>query len=122
MFVFNNVGYAAIATMQNRNFDGFHVGSDGESGVTFPNLQKLADAYEITYYSVDRSEDSDGVIMKTLHCEGPVICEFKGSILYDEIPKCISMIDKEGKRVSASLENPFPFLEQSKLDEIYKGL
>ncbi len=122
MFVFNNVGYAAIATMQNRNFDGFHVGSDGESGVTFPNLQKLADAYGITYYSVDRSEDSDGVIMKTLHCEGPVICEFKGSILYDEIPKCISMIDKEGKRVSANLENPFPFLEQSKLDEIYKGL
>ncbi len=26
LFIFTNDGYAAIATMQNRNFDGFHLG------------------------------------------------------------------------------------------------
>ena len=55
-----------------------------------------------------------------METEGPVICEFQGSILYDEIPKCISTLDKDGNRVSATLENPFPFLEQSEMDEIYR--
>lgn len=120
MFIFDNTGYAAIATMQNRNFEGFHVGSDAESGVTFPNLRKIADAYAIPYFFVNRSEESEKIIKQAMETEGPVICEFQGSILYDEIPKCISMLDKDGNRVSATLENPFPFLEQSEMDEIYR--
>lgn len=120
LFIFDNTGYAAIATMQNRNFEGFHVGSDAESGVTFPNLGKIADAYAIPYFFVNRSEESEKIIKQAMETEGPVICEFQGSILYDEIPKCISMLDKDGNRVSATLENPFPFLEQSEMDEIYR--
>ncbi len=120
MFIFDNTGYAAIATMQNRNFEGFHVGSDAESGVTFPNLRKIADAYAIPYFFVNRSEESEKIIKQAMETEGPVICEFQGSILYDEIPKCISMLDKDGNRVSATLENPFPFLQQSEMDEIYR--
>ncbi len=120
MFIFDNTGYAAIATMQNRNFEGFHVGSDAESGVTFPNLRKIADAYAIPYFFVNRSEESEKIIKQAMETEGPVVCEFQGSILYDEIPKCISMLDKDGNRVSATLENPFPFLEQSEMDEIYR--
>lgn len=120
MFIFDNTGYAAIATMQNRNFEGFHVGSDAESGVTFPNLGKIADAYNIPYFFVNRSEEIEKIIKQAMEIEGPVICEFQGSILYDEIPKCISMLDKDGNRVSATLENPFPFLQQSEMDEIYR--
>lgn len=120
LFIFDNTGYAAIATMQNRNFEGFHVGSDAESGVTFPNLGKIADAYSIPYFFVNRSEEIEKIIKQAMETEGPVICEFQGSILYDEIPKCISMLDKDGNRVSATLENPFPFLHQSEMDEIYR--
>ena len=120
MFIFDNTGYAAIATMQNRNFEGFHVGSDAESGVTFPDLGKIADAYDIPYFFVNRSEEIEKIIKQAMEIEGPVICEFQGSILYDEIPKCISMLDKDGNRVSATLENPFPFLQQSVMDEIYR--
>lgn len=120
LFIFDNTGYAAIATMQNRNFEGFHVGSDAESGVTFPNLGKIADAYDIPYFFVNRSEEIEKIVKQAMETEGPVICEFRGSILYDEIPKCISMLDKDGNRVSATLENPFPFLQQSEMDEIYR--
>lgn len=120
LFIFDNTGYAAIATMQNRNFEGFHVGSDAESGVTFPNLGKIADAYSIPYFFVNRSEEIEKIIKQAMETEGPVICEFQGSILYDEIPKCISMLDKDGNRVSATLENPFPFLHQREMDEIYR--
>lgn len=120
MFIFHNAGYAAITTMQDRNFDSFHVGSDGESGLSMPDLQKIAGAYGIPYCRIDRNEQIDEKIEQTLNCAGPAICEFIGSITYDEIPKCISYLDESGLRVSAKLENPFPFLSQQEMEKIYE--
>lgn len=120
MFIFHNAGYAAISTMQDRNFDGFHVGCDKDSGVTMPDLCKLADAYGIPYYCIVKNEEIDTVISRVLVEDGPVICEFFGSILFDEIPKCISYLNEDGKRESALLENPFPFLRKEEMEEIYK--
>lgn len=122
MFVFHNAGYAAIATMQDRNFDGFHVGCDAESGVTLPDLKKIAEAYGITYYCISDKEEIDTIVSRVMSMDGAVICEFIGSITFDEIPKCISNIDESGNRVSASLENPFPFLSEQEMEDIYKGL
>lgn len=122
MFIFHNAGYAAIATMQNRNFDGFHIGCDEESGVTMPDLEKIAAAYGIPYYCIVRNEEIEEKIQQTLNREGPMICEFIGSIAYDEIPKCISYLDEFGKRVSAVLENPFPFLPEQEMNLIYEKL
>ena len=121
MFIFHNAGYAAISTMQNRNFDGFHVGCDEESGVTMPDLSKVSAAYGIPYYRIVKNEKIDETVKKVMESDGPVICEFIGSITFDEIPKCISSLDSNGKRVSAALENPFPFLSEEEMNEIYKG-
>ena len=121
MFIFHNAGYAAISTMQNRNFDGFHVGCDEESGVTMPDLSKVSAAYGIPYYRIVKNEEIDETVKKVMESDGPVICEFIGSITFDEIPKCISSLDSNGKRVSAALENPFPFLSEEEMNEIYKG-
>ena len=119
MFVFHNAGYAAIATMQDRNFEGFHVGSDAESGVSMPDLRKIADAYKIPYFRIEKNTEIEDVILKVMSLEGAVICEFIGSITYDEIPKCISSLNAGGKRVSAALENPYPFLSDEEMEEIY---
>ena len=119
MFVFHNAGYAAIATMQDRNFDGFHVGCDTESGVSLPDLKKVAEAYGIAYYCIRAKEEIEAVVSDDMSTDEAVICEFIGSITFDEIPKCISSIDETGNRVSASLENPFPFLSEQEMKEIY---
>ncbi len=122
MFIFSNTGYAAIATMQDRNFGGFHVGSDPDSGVTIPNLGRIADAYGIPYYLIEDNEHIEDVVREVMGMQGPVLCEFRGSILFDEIPKCISSVDETGKRVSAALENPFPFLSEEEMDSIYRDI
>jgi len=62
MFIFNNVGYAAITTMQERNFDGFYVGSNEKSGLFMPNLERIAAAYGIPYRSIERNEDIEETI------------------------------------------------------------
>lgn len=121
MFIFHNTGYAAIATMQDRNFEGFHVGCDEGSGVTMPDLRKISNAYGIPYCRIVKNEEIEEKIKRTMDCDGPAICEFFGSITFDEIPKCISRLDEDGKRVSAVLENPFPFLPEDEMAEIYEG-
>lgn len=119
MFIFNNVGYAAITTMQARNFNGFYVGSNEESGVHMPNLEKIAYAYEIPYKKIEKEMDISNVVDEVMQMQGPVICDIKGSLWFDEIPKCISKVDeKTGKRTSAYLENPYPFLSDKEMDQI----
>lgn len=119
MFIFNNNGYAAITTMQERNFDGFYVGSNPQSGVCMPNLEKIAQAYELPYFCIRSNEEIEQVIEQVMCTEGAVLCDIEGSLKFDEIPKCISHMDENGNRVSAFLENPFPFLSEEELEKIY---
>ena len=120
MFIFNNVGYAAITTMQERNFDGFYVGSNEKSGLFMPNLERIAAAYGIPYRSIERNEDIEEMIRWAMEVNrGCCLVDIKGSLSFDEIPKCISRVDEAtGQRVSAFLENPFPFLSDGEMREI----
>lgn len=123
MFIFDNRGYAAITTMQDRNFDGFYVGSNEKSGLYMPSTEKVVKAYGMPYFEINREEDIKDIVEKVFMCNGPVVCNIRGSLYFDEIPKCISRIDEAtGKRVSAALENPYPFLEDEEMAEVSKLL
>lgn len=123
MFIFNNTGYAAITTMQDRNFDSFYVGSNEQSGLHMPNLEKIAHAYDIPYSRIEKEEEIAGKVEKAMRTEGPIICDICGSLWFDEIPKCISKVDERtGKRVSAYLENPYPFLSEDDMEAISRKL
>lgn len=120
LFVFSNSGYAAIATMQDRNFDGRHLGSDAPSGVSMPSLQRIAGAYGLPYVRIEDDSQIEKGVQAAMQTKGPVLCEVLGDMAFDEIPKCISHVNAEGKRVSAALENPFPFLSESVVREIFE--
>lgn len=123
IFVFNNSGYAAITTMQDRNFDGFYVGSNEMSGLHMPSMEKISFAYNILYDRIEKEEDIEEKVEKAMNSKGPYICDICGSLWFDEIPKCISKVDeKTGKRVSANLENPYPYLSEEKMKEIEQRL
>jgi acetolactate synthase-1/2/3 large subunit len=53
MFIINNNGYASIRESQQRAF-GRLTGADNTSGVTLPDLQSIAEAYEIEYFYLDK--------------------------------------------------------------------
>ncbi|MBO4864527.1 MAG: thiamine pyrophosphate-binding protein [Eubacterium sp.] len=119
MFIFDNRGYAAITTMQDRNFDSFYVGSNEKSGVVMPDTVKVAEAYGIKCFEIDADSDIEKVVSEAMDYEGPVIVSVRGSLYFDEIPKCISWVNPEtGLRQSAALENPYPFMTPEKLDEV----
>ncbi|SFB12025.1 acetolactate synthase-1/2/3 large subunit [Selenomonas ruminantium] len=119
MFIFDNRGYAAITTMQDRNFAGFYVGSNEKSGLYMPDTEKIVRAYGLPYLEINSEEEIRDVVNKAFAHQGPIVCNIKGSLYFDEIPKCISHIDETtGKRVSAALENPYPFLEKEELNTV----
>ncbi len=123
LFIFSNRGYAAIQTMQDRNFQSFYVGCNESSGLFLPSTEKIAFAYEIPYLRINSNEEIADVVNAAMNLRGSVICEICGSPDFDEIPKCISHVDeKTGKRVSAFLENPFPFLSAQELETITENL
>lgn len=73
LFVWNNGGYLSIRNTQDRYFDGRHIGTDKESGVSFPDMRQVVRAYGLPYLRIN--EVVDYGIKRTLETEGPIVCE-----------------------------------------------
>jgi acetolactate synthase-1/2/3 large subunit len=113
IFVLDNNGYLSIKSTQN-NFFGLSVGSGPESGVTFPDMEKIGKAYGIpslTLAKFDFQEDLE----KVLDMEGPVLCNVKLDPEQVFEPKLSSKQLPDGKMVSAPLHDMFPFLTEEEL-------
>jgi Predicted pyridoxal phosphate-dependent enzyme apparently involved in regulation of cell wall biogenesis len=85
-----------------------------------PSLQRIAGAYGLPYVRIEDDSQIEKGVQSAMQTKGPVLCEVLGDMAFDEIPKCISYVNAEGKRVSAALENPFPFLSESVVREIFE--
>lgn len=124
IFVLENESYLAIKTTQTSFFGGHFTGSDPNSGVVCPNMQKIAAAYGIPYTSCrSNGEELIKVISDTLNSKGSMICEIHMHPLQTLFPKSASFMDKKtGKMTSAPLDKMKPFLDEELQEEcVYKG-
>lgn len=115
IFVLNNDGYLSIRTSQ-KGFFGGTVGESSESGVSFPNVIKLAKAYGFPVWSLN-SVDFSATLRKVLSTPGPVICEVILDPTQGFEPRQSSRQLPDGRIVSAPLEDMFPFLDREELKE-----
>lgn len=111
IFVLENEGYLAIKTTQNSFFKGHFTGSNPESGIECPDLEKIAAAYGIPYISVSENDTPlVEAIKDTLNSDGPMICEIHMHPMQTLYPKSASFMDKNGKMSSAPLDKMAPFM------------
>lgn len=110
LFVWNNDGYLSIRATQNKFFDGRFIGTDSASGVSFPDLEKIAGAYGIEYFRMNTIQDIETQFPVIMSKEGPLLCEVK--IIHDQevIPTVSSRKLEDGRLVSAPIEDMYPFL------------
>lgn len=113
LFVWNNDGYLSIRSTQSKFFSGRLLGTDRRSGVSFPNLEKISDAYGIKYFRIDSSDNIDIVIENVLQYNGPVVCEVICEREQQIIPNVSSRILANGKLVSSPIEDMYPFLPKN---------
>jgi acetolactate synthase-1/2/3 large subunit len=114
LFVINNGCYVSIRNTQ-KNFFGRFLGEGPKSGVSTPDLSKIAGAYGIDYESI-RDNSEVGKIEEVLRHDGPIICEVFCSPQHSIFPKMKSEKLPNGKLVSKPLDDMYPFLDR----ETYK--
>lgn len=118
IFVLNNGGYLAISLMQDNLFKGNYIGSNKESGVSSPNFVELAKAYGIKTFRFENNNQLEEQIDEVLNYKGAVLCEIMMPENQLLIPRVQSSKTEDGKIISNSLENMFPFLSENEMKEI----
>lgn len=113
LFVLNNNGYLSIRLTQT-NFFGNLVGEGPGSGVSFPDIVKVAAAYGLPAVRLDGA-DFAARLGDLLALPGPVICDVLLDPQQPFEPKTSSRQLPDGRMVSAPLEDMFPFLERAEL-------
>ncbi len=119
IFVWNNNGYLSIRTTQIKFFDNRFIGTDEKSGLSFPSLKKIAKAFGIKYYYVDKSKKLDSIIEKVLNHPNAVICEVICPQNQEVVPAVSSQRMPDGRMISKPLEDMYPFLDRK---EFYKEM
>ncbi len=112
IFYLNNDGYISMKQTQNSFFSGRMVASDPKSGVGFPDIIKVAQAYGFKTETIDSHDSMAERIRETLEKPGPVLCEVKLPSSYIFAPKLSSERKPDGRLVSKPLEDLFPFLSR----------
>lgn len=108
LFVINNDGYLSIKITQESFFGGKEVASGKESGVSFPNLEKLCSAYGLPYMSISSNNEYDQVLPEVFNTKGPIVCELFTYPYEKHEPKVIHKgIDSNGKIIPGELTDMF---------------
>lgn len=119
LFVWNNNGYSSIRDTQNKFFGGRLIGTDSDSGVSFPDLEKIAGAYGIEFFRLYKYYMFEEFIKKILLLEYPVICEVMCEEGQQVLPTIASFIKKDGTIATRPLEDMYPLLDRG---EFYSNM
>ncbi|HEV2043771.1 MAG TPA: thiamine pyrophosphate-dependent enzyme, partial [Sphingomicrobium sp.] len=117
IFLYNNSGYHSIRQAQQAYFDGFSVGCGPDSGITFPDFEKIAAAFGLSYTRVSEHDDMARAIDATLSAPGAAMCEIMIDKDQKFAPKVSSRRLEDGSMVTASMEDLAPFLPRDELAE-----
>ena len=113
LFVETNRGYRQIYIMQNSHFERRHAGCSPESGISFPDLKFIAQAYGLQYIKIDDDCSMEQRIKEALIGNEPVIIEVITSFdMEGGLPIIKSKMNSDGTMQTPSLELLYPFLPE----------
>ena len=118
IFLINNNGYLSIRQTQTNLFKPPFIGIDKESGISFPNFEKLATAFGLKYKRIDNEDESLAKIEEVLNNNGPCLCEVIVDWHQNFAPKSSSKVLPDGRIVSPSLDDMAPFLDRDEFNKI----
>ncbi len=117
-FVLNNAGFASIRSSQMRYF-GRLVCADASSGLTLPDIKKVASAYGLKTAHIADQTALRLQIREILDSPGPVVCEVMTRVDEMRAPSLSSVRRADGSMVSKPLEDLWPFLDR---DEFFSNM
>jgi acetolactate synthase-1/2/3 large subunit len=108
--VLNNNGYLLIRLTQQNFQDGRLIGTDEGSGVSCPDLEKIAWAYGVKFIRINDLSEMQAGIDEMIAYRGAVICEVMTPQNQLLMPRVASRKKEDGSMESAPYDDMFPFL------------
>jgi acetolactate synthase-1/2/3 large subunit len=119
IFVMNNSGYLSMRMTQS-GFFGRLTGESASSGVSFPDMVKVACAYGIPSLRIDR-QSQFLQIDRALAADGPALIDVILDPAQEFEPRSKARQLPDGRIVSPNLEDMYPFLDETELmDNVIK--
>ena len=123
IFLFDNAGYASIRATQKKFFNGAYLGCDHETGLAFPNWEKLFGAYDIPcrYLSVEEIEED---FLRELlgNSEGPEAWVVRVDPEQPNWPAVASVLGANGSLTSRPIYDMLPKLTDNVLAKVGRYL
>jgi acetolactate synthase-1/2/3 large subunit len=118
LFIFNNNGYSMIKTSQQNLFGGRFSGSSGETGVSFPSFEQLAQLFKFEYYKATRANFGDELFSEMLGSNNPVLFEIVMDPEQKYLPRLATSKLNDGTLVSPPLEDLDPLISTELLQRL----
>jgi len=119
LFVWNNGGYLSIRTTQKKFFQGREIGTDEDSGVSFPDLGRIAYAYDLDYVKISDYDSLTESLSTIFSIKVPMIIEVMCKKWQEVIPTLQGRKNPDGTISAPPLEDMYPFLPR---DEFYDNM
>ena len=118
IFVADNQGYAMIYGSQNGNFKGRLTGCTKESGLTLPDMGKIAEAMGIISFHIEEESQISDMVRQVLEYDGPVVCTYHADITQQVLPRQANYMKENGQMASRPLNDMAPLLEREELEDV----
>lgn len=118
IFLVNNNGYHSIRITQSNLFHANFAGIDPDSGLSFPEFSKIAEAFGYPYYRVHSNAEMKKVTEEVLSLPGPVFVEIFTDTDQRWEPKSSAKRLPDGSLTSPPLEDLAPYLPREELEKI----
>jgi acetolactate synthase-1/2/3 large subunit len=112
LIVLNNNGYHSIRQTQKNFFGDELFGCTAESGVSFPDTEKIAWAYGVGFTRCRRLDDITPCLEKMVESDDPFILEVMLDPDIPFAPRSSSKRLEDGRIVSRPLDDLAPFLSE----------
>lgn len=117
IFVVDNRGYSMIYGSQNGNFKGRLVGCTAESGLTLPDIGKVAESFGLAVFRIEDESRLAEQVEEVLSHRGPAVCTVHADITQKILPKQTNYMKEDGQMASRPLEDMSPLLDREELNE-----
>ena len=115
IFIADNSGYSMIWHSQNGNFKGHLTGCTVDSGLTLPNLKKVAESFGIKGMEISCEKGLEAAVREAFEYNGPVVCVVKTDIMQKVLPKQSNFMNENGQMESRPLQDMTPLLDRDEL-------
>ena len=112
LFVWNNGGYLSSRTTQKKIFEGREIRTDEDSGVSFPDLVRVAYAYDMDYIKVSDYDSLTPALQTIFANDDPMIIEVMCQKWQEVIPTLQGRKNPDGTISAPPLEDMYPFLSR----------